>query len=82
MKMKSGLNNRVGQIHDYQDRENETENQRHSTFTDTVSYSIDKMSQKSQYSDGRFCCSIAASQSQTNEISEYTRKHDLKSVIL
>lgn len=50
--MKSQLNNRVGQMHDYQDRKSETENQKHSTFTDTVSSAIDKMSQIGQQHDG------------------------------
>lgn len=76
--MKSGQNNRVGQMHDYHDREIKTENQRHSTFTDTLSSSIDKLPEKANsLMDTWFLDN--SSPISGNVIRESFIKHDLRS---
>lgn len=56
-------------MHDYHNREIETENQRHSTFTDTLSSSIDKLPQKANSPMDAWVVSV---------IRESFIKHDLR----
>lgn len=76
--MKSEQNNRVGQMHDYHNREIETENQRHSTFTDTLSSSIDKLPKKANSLMDAWVLDNSSPIS-GSEIRESFIKHDLRS---